>query len=399
MGAENRTMRLHANSAPALARLRTESTPLEPTDDLTPHARLRVAVIATACGLAAFLLIQASLATYNVQVVQDAIHSHLVNSYPSVFASLSRRLFIAVAAGTVNYLGFALVGVVIAGRGHRFMFALPAVGFVLISAAIGYSHTPLGIGNQWQLQCFTDVCNPWFIHPWFGPLVDLALILVPGRTVAIGTRPRRWPPLADRPAVAAILVAIGLVAVGFWATSVIDPSKDLKPVVAVLAMGLAVGTARPWWPWLHVLFASLCVGSLVGLLDVFILPEPGNSLLDLAPFFADQAVPMTVMVLLASAWQPLAWVLRRLAKRPLGLVVAVNALNVVDAIMTALAVRSGDALEANPVVRFGGLPAKVAMVGLLTWLLYRRRPDALLWPAAALVLVFGYHLGGILVNR
>jgi hypothetical protein len=50
------------------------------------------------------------------------------------------------------------------------------------------------------------------------------------------------------------------------------------------------------------------------------------------------------------------------------------------------------------VVRIAGLPAKVVLVGLLTWLLYRRRPAALVWPAAALVAVTCYHVSGILVN-
>jgi presenilin-like A22 family membrane protease len=66
--------------------------------------------------------------------------------------------------------------------------------------------------------------------------------------------------------------------------------------------------------------------------------------------------------------------------------------------MTFLAVRSGGAFEANPVVRFAGLPAKIALVGLLTWLLYRRKPPALVWPFAALLWVAGYHVVGILVN-
>jgi hypothetical protein len=84
--------------------------------------------------------------------------------------------------------------------------------------------------------------------------------------------------------------------------------------------------------------------------------------------------------------------------RPVQLVIAVNALNIVDAVMTTLAVRSGGAFEANPLIRFGGLPVKVLLVGVLTVLLYRRRPTSLVWPAAALLWVACYHVGGILVN-
>jgi presenilin-like A22 family membrane protease len=61
-------------------------------------------------------------------------------------------------------------------------------------------------------------------------------------------------------------------------------------------------------------------------------------------------------------------------------------------------VRSGGAYESNPVVRFMGLPAKIVLVGLLTWHLYRRKPSALVWPFVALLSVAGYHVAGILVN-
>jgi hypothetical protein len=76
----------------------------------------------------------------------------------------------------------------------------------------------------------------------------------------------------------------------------------------------------------------------------------------------------------------------------------VNLLNLVDALLTLLAVNSGGAYESNPVVRSMGLPAKVFLVGLLTWFLYRRKPSALVWPFAALLWVTGYHVAGILVN-
>jgi hypothetical protein len=76
----------------------------------------------------------------------------------------------------------------------------------------------------------------------------------------------------------------------------------------------------------------------------------------------------------------------------------VNVLNIVDAIMTLLATRSGGAYEANPFVRVARLPVKIALVGAFTWLLYRRKPSALVWPFAALLWVAGYHVAGIFVN-
>jgi len=126
---------------------------------------------------------------------------------------------------------------------------------------------------------------------------------------------------------------------------------------------------------------------------------PGYTVLDSLPYVVEAGLPTIVVGLLASPWQPLAWLLQRLEKRPFQLLVAVNLLNLVDAVMTAAAVRSGEAVEANPLIRFAGLPTKVLFVGVLTWLLYRRRPSALVWPTAVLLCVAGYHFSGILVNR
>jgi hypothetical protein len=204
--------------------------------------------------------------------------------------------------------------------------------------------------------------------------------------------------VADVSATAATLATVALVAMAGWTIAVIESSVDLPAVVGVGALGIVIGTARPWWPWLHVLFATLVVGSLASLADSFLFPYPDFSVLDALHYAAVAAWPIVVIGLVASVRQPLAWVLRQWQGRPIRLVIAVNVLNVVDAVMTTLAVRSGGAVEANPLVRFGGLPLKIVLVGVLTWLLYRRRPASLVWPAAALLWVACYHVSGIFVN-
>ena len=55
-------------------------------------------------------------------------------------------------------------------------------------------------------------------------------------------------------------------------------------------------------------------------------------------------------------------------------------------------------MELNPVVRAIGLPAKLVLVGLLSWFLYRRRPAALLIPAAILLVVLAYHVSGLVID-
>jgi hypothetical protein len=360
---------------------------------------LRPAIVATTIGLVVFLLIQGILAAYNVHVIRDAFSRGQLNGYPSNYSSLPIRLLTTLVLGTITYLVFALSGLAIATRGHRLLFMLPAVGFVLV-AVVGtdYGHQPQALGTQWQIQCFRDVCNPWFAHPWLGPLVDLALVLIPGWAVAVRVRTRRWPGVTDPPAIAAILVTIALVATAAWTIAVVQNSVDLRVVVAVGGMGIVIATARPWWPWLLGLCAVLATGALTSLAGFGVSPDRLFSGLSAVPYIAVDTWPIVAIGLLASGWRSLAWVLRRMQERPRRLVIAVNLLNIVDAVMTTLVVRSGGAVEANPLVRFGGLPAKVIVVGVLTWLLYRRRPDSLVWPAAALLWVACYHVCGIFVN-
>jgi Domain of unknown function (DUF5658) len=90
--------------------------------------------------------------------------------------------------------------------------------------------------------------------------------------------------------------------------------------------------------------------------------------------------------------------IRRLQNPPLRLLIAVNVLNIADAVLTLLAVKTGGAYEANPFVRIAGLPVKIVFVAALTFLLYRRKPSSLVWPFAALLWVAGYHIAGIFVN-
>ena len=82
----------------------------------------------------------------------------------------------------------------------------------------------------------------------------------------------------------------------------------------------------------------------------------------------------------------------------MSLLVTVNLLNLADAVLTRFAVSAGAAVELNPVVRLIGLPAKLLLVGLLSWLLYRRRPATLLFPAAVLLVVLAYHVSGLIID-
>jgi hypothetical protein len=261
------------------------------------------------------------------------------------------------------------------------------------------SHRPEAIGLEWNLECF-GACSvePWFAHAWLGPIADLALVLAPGWIVAWRVQPRRWPGRVDAAAAASILTCLAAIATALWAISVIERGADERAVVATAALGFTLGVTRPWWPWLHVLFAAFAAGFAGLMLNLFLWSEPGYALGDVLPYAIGQLWPIVALGLIASEWEPLARAIRNLQKRPIKLVIAVNALNLVDAVMTFIAVETGGAFETNPFVRFAGLPAKVVLVGLLTWLLYRRKPSALVWPFAALLWVAAYHVAGIFVN-
>ena len=82
---------------------------------------------------------------------------------------------------------------------------------------------------------------------------------------------------------------------------------------------------------------------------------------------------------------------------PLGLLLTVNVLNVVDAVLTVLWIELGIAREANPIVDAIGFPAKVVGVALLSYVAYLLRPRALLVPIVALGLVVVYHVVGATV--
>jgi hypothetical protein len=83
------------------------------------------------------------------------------------------------------------------------------------------------------------------------------------------------------------------------------------------------------------------------------------------------------------------------SRHGLFLLVMVNALNAADAILTDLSIRWGLATELNPVASLLGTWGKLALVAVASYLLYRIRPQALIWPTLALAAVVGYIVIGM----
>jgi hypothetical protein len=69
--------------------------------------------------------------------------------------------------------------------------------------------------------------------------------------------------------------------------------------------------------------------------------------------------------------------------------------NVVDGVLTELAVDSGVATEGNPLVLTMGWPGKLAVVFVAGWLLALIRPRALVIPIVALACVVVWTTAGL----
>lgn len=75
-----------------------------------------------------------------------------------------------------------------------------------------------------------------------------------------------------------------------------------------------------------------------------------------------------------------------------------NALNVLDALLTSYVLRWGIAVEGNPLIGVIGLPGKVILVAIAGWILAQLKPRALLIPITALVLVALWTLSGVILT-
>lgn len=83
-------------------------------------------------------------------------------------------------------------------------------------------------------------------------------------------------------------------------------------------------------------------------------------------------------------------------KADLVLLVALNVLNLLDALLTHLLTRAGAAVEGNPVVGWMTLPGKVVFVAALSLVLWKLRPRALAIPVAGYSAVVAYTIAGAL---
>lgn len=86
---------------------------------------------------------------------------------------------------------------------------------------------------------------------------------------------------------------------------------------------------------------------------------------------------------------------RTLTSSALGLWIVVNTLNLLDAVLTSVALQTGLAYEANPVVTLIGFEMKLVLVALASAAVAWLKPRALWIPAVALGVVVVYTAVGL----
>lgn len=83
-------------------------------------------------------------------------------------------------------------------------------------------------------------------------------------------------------------------------------------------------------------------------------------------------------------------------ERAMGALMLLNGLNLLDAILSDAAIGARTARELNPLVMAIGGPAKLALVAVLSGLLFWKRPKALVYPALVFITLIAYHAAGLL---
>ena len=273
------------------------------------------------------------------------------------------------------FLGLTFAGVVLAERGWRWLFVLPAASLVLVPWMLGT-----------QPDGLAEMNFPNNLMAGAGAAAALATV---GGAMIADRKARNLERLRQRDA-AAFAVCAAAFAVVLWVRVVHGDhplaGQDTAVLVALFLFGAGVGMRRPWFPWAHLLVAiTLSQGNL------------GQWWWN-TPSSWKAVLPFIGIVFLGTLREPTARWLLRLDRRPLEGFVVFQALNVTDAVLTGLGLARGSVLEANPVARFIGMPAKIIIGGAAGWLLYRYKPRALILPVVALLGVLAYHLGGLVVN-
>jgi hypothetical protein len=301
------------------------------------------------------------------------------------------------------YFALLLAGVTIGRRGPRFTIAVPLVVWVvgpLLAGWLGGAHgpgqspVPLPVGLEWSRLSATA----GGFGAWLGACVDGALILAPAFALTLlappSSEPSSRPPRPTSSDIAAIAFGVfGLLLVvelpRLYGVQTLGFVDDLVPYAAMFAFGAALPRWR--WRWPAVVAVPMLATNEFAQWAVWHTPVSLMSV-------ARAVLPYLAATGFGASIKPLIRLFRRLAAHPTEALIACNVLNVTDALLTAIGVHGGIAVESNPLVNAMGLPLKILLVALVSLALARTRPRALVWPCAALAGVVVWHLAGFLAQ-
>jgi hypothetical protein len=165
-----------------------------------------------------------------------------------------------------------------------------------------------------------------------------------------------------------------LLLAGIWRKDQVGPTS---------AFGLVFAVGR--LQGIRLVSAAVGVGLLVVALEsrsVFLGYLPALSFLGVAAF---PSAALAVAEAMAEA-----------RAHPLGTLVMLNGLNLLDLILSDAAIGAGVARELNPLVLAIGPWAKLMLVAGCSGVLYWKRHRALVWPCLAFLVLAAYHLAGLL---
>ena len=307
------------------------------------------------------------------------------------------------AAVDVALTAIAIAGVVIptillAGRGHRIASVVPYVAATIIVPILTSTDRlpePLGLG-WWPPLGTPTASAAWVVRPRLGVAVEGAVVLASALLAARAATLRRGAP---QPSVLWQISALALVLFTLFVyTHVrgIAGSEDLDRSVDVAQL--------VWFFWLGAI-----AGRRGARLGAVVLVAPFALTADLirlflpVPFSLEGLLTPAVPYLAATSagllWMPLArWLGALQVRSPRSLLKMVLLLNLADVLLTWMLIRITGAVEANPIVRVIGLPAKLALVSLAALVVARVRPKALVWPVIVMLAVTVWHLGGLALS-
>lgn len=341
-------------------------------DQPTESKTLSTAATATLVAIVLFALLE----TLRLQRDQEIACRIAFNSCPLSLLAAANQLIRNAGQWLPQFVGLALVGVAAASFRRGNLFWLPAATFVLWPYLLGAPASSIA-SFSWPTQ-------------FLGVASESALSLVPAAIIADRRQNHSRDERLGWDQAYALLFCVGAFVVFTWVWivrgnhSVTDGGATL--LYECFLLGLILSRTRTW--------------AFVGCIAVPILITEGNfgGWFWTNPSGWKSVIPFIGVAFLGAIRHPFDTWIKHLDTHPFQSFVALQSLNVADALLTALGLHQGSITEANPAARFIGMPLKIVLGGVAGWLLYRWRPRLLLIPIVVLAGVVVYHVGGLVVN-